>query len=475
LAKTSTTLAIAGGAAVAIVGALIAGGGVRISAPATLTLSASSGIPGETIKISGANLVQVSAVDFNATPATFRSISPTEVSAVVPVGATTGRVHVINLAGTASSGTFTIGIPDLRPPPDLHPAQDMTPPTEQVAVVVSPYSTFSNISASYVYAAAYTIPSDVTSVEVGVASMNLLTSVSPGSFTLSELGVGTPNVGNSNWASAPAQVWSSISVLNTGAITWRGPTSVSRNAGGNVFVAWKFPAGANVGCETGGGASQIYGYVDATGATNVTALSGMTAVNGSSTVLCGNIFLRYNTAKKAVIVGSDSIQRGIQYQGLPSTMITLVGSRDYAMAINGVASSTAAMWASPSYYAWTKYDWFGHHAVLAIGINDVAAGSSASSIIANLTAARNNAMNLGAKDVTMLTITPSASFNGTQNTVRSTVNAAILAKTPGNDNALDADAAIDPTHTNAVPGACGGPIHLNGTCLGTITALVPSF
>lgn len=64
------------------------------------------------VVISGTNFISVSNVSFNGTPASFTVNSPTQITATVPAGATTGNISVTNNCGTIVSSTvFTVTIP----------------------------------------------------------------------------------------------------------------------------------------------------------------------------------------------------------------------------------------------------------------------------------------------------------------------------------------------------------------------------
>ena len=62
-----------------------------------------SGKAGQSILILGTNLTGAASVTFNGTPAVFKVISPTEIGAVVPAGATSGTVQVTTPSRTLSS------------------------------------------------------------------------------------------------------------------------------------------------------------------------------------------------------------------------------------------------------------------------------------------------------------------------------------------------------------------------------------
>jgi hypothetical protein len=81
--------------------------------PTIASLLPSSGSVGAEIMIEGANFVDVTAVKFNGTPAaSFTVPAPTMIHAVVPAGATSGKVSVTTDAGAATSADdFTVILP----------------------------------------------------------------------------------------------------------------------------------------------------------------------------------------------------------------------------------------------------------------------------------------------------------------------------------------------------------------------------
>jgi uncharacterized repeat protein (TIGR03803 family) len=68
-----------------------------------------SGAAGKAVNILGTNLTGATSVTFNGTAATFTLVSASEITATVPVGATTGTVQVVTPGGTLSSNVpFTV-------------------------------------------------------------------------------------------------------------------------------------------------------------------------------------------------------------------------------------------------------------------------------------------------------------------------------------------------------------------------------
>jgi hypothetical protein len=75
------------------------------AAPTIGSVSPSSAITGETLKIDGSGLATVSGVDFGALPAKFEVISSSSVEATVPDGAVKAKVKVVTPGGEATSKT----------------------------------------------------------------------------------------------------------------------------------------------------------------------------------------------------------------------------------------------------------------------------------------------------------------------------------------------------------------------------------
>jgi uncharacterized repeat protein (TIGR01451 family) len=75
------------------------------SAPSISGFTPSSGNSGTSVVISGSNFTSVSGVKFNGTSATFVGDSASQITAIVPAGATTGTISVTTGGGTATSGS----------------------------------------------------------------------------------------------------------------------------------------------------------------------------------------------------------------------------------------------------------------------------------------------------------------------------------------------------------------------------------
>jgi RNA polymerase sigma factor (sigma-70 family) len=80
--------------------------------PSVGSISPAAAVTGASVAISGSGLAGASSVSFNGVPSSFTVTSDTQISALVPDGATTGRVTVTTPNGTAtSSASFTVVAP----------------------------------------------------------------------------------------------------------------------------------------------------------------------------------------------------------------------------------------------------------------------------------------------------------------------------------------------------------------------------
>jgi hypothetical protein len=80
--------------------------------PVIYGFAPASGGPGDTIILAGTNFASASAVEFNGVNASFTVNSNTQITATVPVGATSGLISVTAGATAVSSGSFVVtGLP----------------------------------------------------------------------------------------------------------------------------------------------------------------------------------------------------------------------------------------------------------------------------------------------------------------------------------------------------------------------------
>jgi hypothetical protein len=85
--------------------------------PSVDSFAPQAGLPGTEVTITGANFAGVAGVTFNGTPAgSFMVDSATQIRAVVPIGAASGKIGVVTTSGTfTSAGSFTVNTPPAGP------------------------------------------------------------------------------------------------------------------------------------------------------------------------------------------------------------------------------------------------------------------------------------------------------------------------------------------------------------------------
>ena len=98
--------------------------------PAVTSFSPTSGLVGATVIITGSNFTGTTSVSFGPTPVTTFSIdSDTQITTVVPAGATTGRISVTNPGGWGkSASSFKVIVPAITA---------LTPDTGPVGTLVT--------------------------------------------------------------------------------------------------------------------------------------------------------------------------------------------------------------------------------------------------------------------------------------------------------------------------------------------------
>ncbi|RYX85078.1 hypothetical protein EON83_07475 [bacterium] len=146
--------------------------------PTVTSFTPASGPVGTAVTIKGTNLSTATAVKFNNVTATIKSKAATQIVAVVPAGATTGRISVTTPTGTTSSTTnFTVTIP----PPTI---AGFTPGSGQIGFNVT-------INGTNLAAATSVKFNNVAAVIKSKTATQIVTSV-PAGATTGRLTVTTP-------------------------------------------------------------------------------------------------------------------------------------------------------------------------------------------------------------------------------------------------------------------------------------------
>jgi len=246
--------------------------------PSIAVFSPTSGGPGTLISFSGNNLGNVQ-VSFNGVPATTTQVSAFQVRAVVPVGATTGKVSATNLAG--DTGYSTADFIVLQAPT----ITSLTPATGPVGTgVVIAGSNFSGVTSVKFngIAAAYTlnnasqitttVPANATTGKVTVTT-NIGTGTSPADFTVTA-GTAAPSI--ISFSPTTGANGATVVITGTG---FTGATAVQFTGASSTLVASSYRVDS---------AQQITATVPSaavTGTIRVVTAGGAGVSSGSFTVL----------------------------------------------------------------------------------------------------------------------------------------------------------------------------------------------
>ena len=185
--------------------------------PGITGFSPASGVVNTTVTISGSNFVTVNSVTFNGLSAAFTVNSAAQVTAVVPLTATTGPIVVVAAGGPATSASnFTVL--DGPPAPAVSGFSPAYGPANGSVVISGQY--FTNVS---------TVSFNGTSASFTVDSPTQITATVPAGATTGPLSVVT--------SSGPAASASSFSVLSgDGAPTVTSFTPASGMANASVTI-----------------------------------------------------------------------------------------------------------------------------------------------------------------------------------------------------------------------------------------------
>ena len=288
-----------------------------VAAPAPLlsSLSPANGPMGTGVVLTGTNFTGVTAVSFNGTAAPFTVNSATQITATVPVGATSGNVTVTTPGGTSNGLAFSV----LPPVPTLTSLSPSSGPIGTSVAITGTNLTgttsvsFNGSSASFVV----NLATQVTATVPAGATTGLVTATTAGgasngiAFTVA---APAPTLSSVSPASGP--VGTSVTITGTGL---SGATAVSFNGTAATFTVMNagtitatVPAGASTGTvvvTTPGGPSVGLPFTVTVPATTVTALSPTSGPVGTSVVITGTNLtgatgLSFNGVSASFVVSS---------------------------------------------------------------------------------------------------------------------------------------------------------------------------
>ncbi len=198
------------------------------AAPKVSVFSPTSGAVGAKVTISGGSFTGAKSVKFNGVAATFKVVSSTKISAVVPAAATTGKISVTTAGGTGTSVAVFSVSPLVK---TIAPASGVAGSTVTItgatftgATVVKfngVAATFSVLSSTQISA---TVPATATTGKV------MVTTPSGSGFSATNFTVG-PAI--TNVAPNNGTVGSSVVITGT---TFNGASAVSFNGSAASFV-----------------------------------------------------------------------------------------------------------------------------------------------------------------------------------------------------------------------------------------------
>ncbi|MEP6736643.1 MAG: IPT/TIG domain-containing protein [Chryseolinea sp.] len=302
-----------------------------IGAPTVASFTPTSGISGVEVTIAGTNFVTVSDLKFNATsvlPANYTIVSPTQIKAKVPAGASTGKILVATAAGSGNSDNsfVVIAAPTVS---SFTPA--IGPIGKEVIVTGTGFDGATKIYFGAVEAA-FNVQSSTsikTNVPVGAASgkIKVVTPAGEGSstadfvvkpppvitnFTPGEAIVGaTVTINGQNFDAGTVSVKfgtgaaTEVTVVNATQITAKVPPSATT---GKITVETVSGAVLSTSDFTVIGAPTISSFTPTSGGTNLeVTISGTNFINVSSikfsgtTVAAGNYTVVSTTQLKAKV------------------------------------------------------------------------------------------------------------------------------------------------------------------------------
>lgn len=294
---------------------------VPTGCPSIAAFTPSSGSSGSSVVISGSNFLGTTAVRFNGVSATFVVNSPTQISAVVPPGATTGRIAVTNGSGTAISASDFVVVSGSSSPSiaTLEPTHGC--PGVRVTITGANFSgatsvRFNGIAAEYTIESSTRISAIVpTGASSGPVTVMTPTGVasSPNSFTVRNdcptIAGFTPTTG----PSGTTVLISGAHFVGTIAVKFNGRSATSYIVNSPNQITAIVPPDASTGRIT-----VTTGIGTATSLSNFTVTFSTTPTVTSFNPVTGPV----GTAVQITGTNFEST-RAVQFNGVPTTSFTV--------------------------------------------------------------------------------------------------------------------------------------------------------
>ena len=351
---TNITAAVPAGATsgnvVVTVGGLASNGvsfTVTVPAPSITSLNPTSGLPGTSVTIAGANFGATqgtSTVKFNGITATPTSWGAASITATVPAGATTGNV-VVTVGGAASNGvSFTVTVPgpsvtSLNPTSGLAGTSVAIAGANFGATQGTSTVRFNGIAAT---ATSWSAPSIIVSVPAGATTGNVVVTVggvaSNGvSFTVT---VPAPSIASLNPTSGLVGTPVTIAGANFGAM--QGTSTVRFNGTTATPTSWSatsISAPVPAGATTGSVVVTVGGV--ASNGVNFTVTADTTAPVVTITSPASNATVSATITLTATATDPDSAVSFVQFQVDGANVGAKLTSAPYSISLDTTTLSNA--------------------------------------------------------------------------------------------------------------------------------------
>jgi hypothetical protein len=312
--------------------------------PNITSFTPATGLPGTSVVITGTGFTGATSVEFNGIPATsFVVNSPTQITAVVPAGASTGRIRVMSTAVGISSTNFTVPAPTIT---SFTPATGL--PGTSVVITGIVFTGTTDVSFNGIPATSFVVnsPTQITAVvPVGASTGRIQVTSTAVATSSTDFVVPAPTVTSFTPTSGPEGTvvvvtgtnFSGVSAVTVGGAGGASVSNFTVNSLTQLTLALPLNAPAGTICVTTPAGTSCSSATFATGTptyvvgTNITACSGVLYDSGGANGSYTN-----NESLTTVITPATA---GAKAQ-LTFTAFDLESNFDYVRIYDGPSSSS---------------------------------------------------------------------------------------------------------------------------------------